>query len=69
VYGTLVPTGSTANAAIQLTLPSGTFSANASALATDGQALYAVPEPSAVALSLMGGFGLLLAALRRRRAA
>jgi hypothetical protein len=67
VYGTLVPTGSTANAAIQLTLPGGTFSANASALATDGQALYAVPEPSTVALSLMGGFGLLLAALRRRR--
>ena len=66
VYGTLVPTGSSTSSAIQLVLPGGTFSATGAALGT-GQALYVVPEPSTVAMALMGAFGLLLSALRRRR--
>ncbi len=68
VYGTLVPTGSSTSSAIQLVLPGGTFSATGAALGT-GQALYVVPEPPTVAMALMGAFGLLLSALRRRRAA
>ena len=68
VYGTLVPTGSSTSSAIQLVLPGGTFSATGAALGT-GQALYVVPEPPTVAMALIGAFGLLLSALRRRRAA
>ena len=69
VYGTLVPTGSTVNPAVQVTSSTSnlTFSASAAALSTDGQALYVAPEPSSIALALLGLFGLALAAWRRRR--
>ena len=64
VYATLIPTATTLLPSIQL----GSFSASGVALSSDGQALYVVPEPSTVAMALMGAFGLLLA-LRRRKSA
>jgi hypothetical protein len=69
VYGTLVPSGSTVNPAVQVTSSTSfqTFAASSAALASDGQALYVAPEPSSIALAFLGVFGLALATWRRRR--
>jgi hypothetical protein len=69
VYGTLVPAGTSVLPSVQFTSPTSgqTFGASGVSI-SDGQALYVVPEPSTVAMALMGAFGLLVA-LRRRRVA